>query len=78
MPKQSTAPVFSKPALLDIDSAARYVSLSPMNIRRMMATGEFPKSRALSAKRVGWLVRELDAWAEALPVADMLPVGAAE
>jgi prophage regulatory protein len=78
MPKQSAAPVFSKPALLDIDSTAQYVSLSPKTIRRMMTTGDFPKSRELSDRRVGWLVRELDEWAESLPIADMLPVASAK
>ena len=76
MRKQSSS--FHKPALLDIDGAAAYVALSPMGIRRLIATGEFPKPRALSQRRVGWLVRELDAWSEALPVADMLPVGCSE
>lgn len=67
-----------KPAILALADAAAYVALSPMGMRRLMATGDFPKSRELSGRRIGWLVRELDEWAEARPVSAMLPVGSSE
>ncbi|MDR3449665.1 MAG: AlpA family phage regulatory protein [Alphaproteobacteria bacterium] len=75
MPK-SVSPAY-KPGALNIDAAAHYVALSVTGIRRMIATGSFPKPRELSPQRVGWLVRELDAWLDSRTVADMLPVGGA-
>jgi prophage regulatory protein len=64
-----------KPALLDLQGTAEYVVLSKSQIYRMTVSGDFPKSRQLSAQRVAWLVRELDEWAEARPVSTILPVG---
>jgi prophage regulatory protein len=63
-----------KPAYLDRESAAAYVSLSVPSMERMTARGEFPAARQLSEKRVGWLVRELDEWSESRPVSSNLPV----
>lgn len=63
-----------KPAYLDRKSVAAYVSLSVSVMERMVARGEFPKPRQLTGKRVGWLVREVDEWAEARPVSTNLPV----
>ncbi len=67
----NTTPI--KPAYLDRDAAARYVSLSVITIERMVARGDFPAPRQLGGRRVGWLVRELDAWCEARPVSSNLP-----
>jgi prophage regulatory protein len=64
-----------KPAFLDLKQTAEYVALSPSQIYRLTAIGEFPKSRQLSAQRVAWLVRELDEWAESRPASSILPVG---
>lgn len=63
-----------KPAYLDRESAAAFVSLSVPAIERMVARGAFPAPRQLSEKRVGWLVRELDEWSESRPVSSNLPV----
>lgn len=63
-----------KPAYLDRESTAVYVSLSVSVMERMIARKEFPAPRQLSDKRVGWLVRELAEWSEARPVANGLPV----
>lgn len=63
-----------KPAYLDRDNAASYVSLSVPTMERMVARGDFPAPRQLGGKRVGWLVRELDDWAESRPVSSNLPV----
>jgi prophage regulatory protein len=35
--------------------------------------GEFPKPRQLSARRVAYLVREVDEWLESRPVSDQPP-----
>ena len=67
------SPVSTKPAYLDREGAAAFVSLSVITMERMVAKGEFPSPRQLTGKRVGWLVRELDEWSEARPVSSNLP-----
>ena len=67
------SPVSTKPAYLDREGAAAFVSLSVITMERMVAKGDFPAPRQLGGRRVGWLVRELDAWCEARPVSSNLP-----
>ena len=62
-----------KPAVLDMPSACSFVSLSESVLQQLVREGSFPKTRLLSARRVGWLVSELEAWAEALPFSDLPP-----
>jgi prophage regulatory protein len=61
------------PIFLDLAGTAEAVSLSTGNIRKLVRLGEFPKPRELSARRVGWLVREIEEWSESRPLANMLP-----
>jgi prophage regulatory protein len=63
-----------KPAYLDKDKTAEYVGLSVRLIETLVAKGSFPGPRQLSDKRVGWLVREVDEWAESRPASSNLPV----
>ncbi len=63
-----------KPAYLDRESVAAFVSLSVPTMERMVAGGAFPAPRQLTGKRVGWLVREVEEWAESRPVSSNLPV----
>lgn len=58
---------------LDLDAVAAAVSLSTGVVQKLVREGSFPKPRALSARRVGWLVSEVEAWANARPIANMLP-----
>jgi prophage regulatory protein len=69
-----TPQISTKPAYLDRESAAAYVSLAVNTMQRLVAKGEFPGPRQLTGKRVGWLVREVDEWAEARPASTNLPV----
>lgn len=62
-----------KPAYLELDSAAVFVALSETTVQRLVRENAFPKPRQLSGRRVAWLVRELEAWAEDRPVADLPP-----
>ena len=62
------------PAVLDKPSAAQYLSLSIDTFSRAVQKEIIPKPRQLSDKRVGWLRKELDAWAESRPVSSNLPV----
>jgi len=43
------------------------------DIIRMAREGQFPKRRQLSGQRVGWLVREVQEWAESRPVSNLPP-----
>ena len=58
---------------LDLQSVAESLSLSTATVKRLVAAGDLPKPRALTGKRVGWLAREIEAWAEARPTSTMLP-----
>ncbi len=62
-----------RPAAIDIDQVAAYLSLSNSSIERMVRKGEFPAPRQMSGRRVAYLVRELDEWLEARPVSDQPP-----
>ncbi|MET3229436.1 UNVERIFIED_ORG: prophage regulatory protein [Burkholderia sp. 1263] len=64
-----------KPIYLDLSGVAEATSLSTRQIERLSVIGEFPKARQLSAKRVAWLVSEVEAWCESRPVSSVLPVG---
>lgn len=63
-----------KPVYLDREGVAAFVSLSVPTMERMVAGGSFPAPRQLTGKRVGWLVREVEEWAESRPVSSNLPV----
>ena len=63
-----------KPIYLDREAVAHCVSLSVPTMERMVASGVFPAPRQLTGKRVGWLVREVEEWAESRPVSSNLPV----
>ncbi|MET3229435.1 UNVERIFIED_ORG: prophage regulatory protein [Burkholderia sp. 1263] len=63
-----------KPIFLDIAGVAATLSLSEASIRTLINQGNFPKSRLISGRRVAWLVRELEEWAEARPVSNLPPV----
>jgi prophage regulatory protein len=63
-----------KPAYLDRESIANYISVSVGTLQSMVQKGVFPKPRQITVHRVGWLVREVDEWAESRPVSSNLPV----
>ena len=62
-----------KPAYLDLQGTTSYLSISESTVQKMIRKDAFPKPRLLSGRRVGWMVRKLDDWAESRPVADRLP-----
>lgn len=66
---KAAVPVF----YLDLPSAAASVGLSETTVQQLVRQNEFPQPRELSARRVGWLVREVQEWSEARPVSKMLP-----
>lgn len=62
-----------KPAALDREHAAAFLSISVTTLEQLQREGEFPKPRQLSGRRVGFLVRELEEWLESRPVSQQLP-----
>lgn len=62
-----------KPIYLDLTEVAAATTLATATIQKLVREAAFPKPRLLSGRRVGWLVREVEEWAEQRPVADLLP-----
>lgn len=58
---------------VDLPEVASLVTLATATIQRLVRENAFPKPRQLSANRVGWLLREVEAWAEERPVSDLPP-----
>ena len=67
----STAKI--RPAALELGDTANFLALSVSTVERLVREGRFPKPRVLASRRVGWLVRELEAWLEERPVSEQLP-----
>lgn len=55
------------------------LGISAATLQRLVARGEFPKPRRLSAegRAVAWRRADIEAWAASLPESDVLPVGSA-
>jgi prophage regulatory protein len=62
-----------RPAAIDIDQVAAYLSLSTGTIQTMVRKGNFPAPRQLSGRRVAYLLKEVDEWLESRPVSDQPP-----
>jgi prophage regulatory protein len=71
--KTATPIVHIEPMYLAREEAAAFLSISTAQFERLVAAGDLPKQRKLSAGRTGWLVEELRAWGHARPVSDLLP-----
>jgi len=61
------------PILVDRETAAALVGLSPSTMHTLALRGKFPRPRKASANRAGWIYSELVAWAQGLPFSDILP-----
>lgn len=62
-----------KPLYIPMESLPSIVGLSKSTIEQEIRNGRFPKPRQLSGRRTGWLLRELEQWAESRPVSDLPP-----
>ncbi|AQQ21183.1 helix-turn-helix transcriptional regulator [Burkholderia cenocepacia] len=62
-----------KPIYLDLPAVATALSLSEATVQKLVRESKFPKPRLLSDRRVAWLTREVEAWAEACPESDLAP-----
>lgn len=67
MPRQTALPPSLAPRLIDREASAAYVCVSPNTFDEMVARKQMPKAKVLSARRVAWDVRELNAAIDALP-----------
>lgn len=66
--------VSTKPGALELRDAASYISLSvSLFQQKVQKDKDFPKPVELSARRVGWLTAELDAWLATRPRSTFLP-----
>lgn len=68
-----TAIVQIAPMFLARANAASYLSISESMLDTLVARGEAPKPRKLSAGRSAWLVDDLVTWGKARPISDLLP-----
>lgn len=73
MKKEAASIVNIRPMYLARADAAAFLALSETTLDKLVARGEAPKPRKLSAGRVAWLVEDLEAWGRALPASDLLP-----
>ncbi len=55
------------------DAAAALGGISERTLEALVASGELPPPRKISKGRVGWLWRELEAFAESRPISDHQP-----
>jgi prophage regulatory protein len=62
-----------KPIYIELSELSAGLTLGEATIQRMVRENEFPKPRQLSARRVAWLMREVEEWAESRPVSDLPP-----
>ncbi|WP_230944887.1 helix-turn-helix transcriptional regulator [Burkholderia cepacia] len=62
-----------KPLYLDLPAVAIALSLSEATVQKLVRERKFPKPRLLSDRRVAWLTREVETWAEACPESDLAP-----
>lgn len=62
-----------KPIYLELDAVAGAVALATTTVQRLVRDGAFPKPRQLSGRRVAWLVREIEEWAEERPISQLAP-----
>lgn len=68
------SPLHIEPLYLDKIEAAAFLAVSISTLEKLLREDiTFPRPRALSAHRNGYLLTELRMWGERRPVADRLP-----
>ena len=73
MTKKSSPLVSIRPFCLARPDAAAFLAVSVNTFDTLVARGEAPKPRKISAGRTAWLVEDLEQWARDRPVSDLLP-----
>ena len=62
-----------RPLYLARPDAAAFLSISENTLDALVARGEAPKPRKVSAGRTAWLVEDLENWGRERPISDLLP-----
>lgn len=63
-----------RPIFLSRQQAADALAISDSTLEKLVRQEpSFPRPRKISANRVGWLYREMEAWAESRPESDIPP-----
>ena len=62
-----------QPLYADLPTVAAIVSLSEASVQKLVREEGFPRPRQLSGRRVAWLLREVQEWAEGRPPSDLPP-----
>lgn len=75
MPKPRKDPIRTtlRPVIVGRENLSAVTDLSDSLLEALIRAGEFPKPRRTSERRVGWLLREIEEWAESRPVSDLPP-----
>jgi prophage regulatory protein len=68
-----TEVIHASPIFVARDKAAAALGIGERTLEGLVAAGELPPPRKISAGRVGWLWRELLEFAESRPVSDLAP-----
>lgn len=55
-----------KPLYLGREEAAKFLAISTSTLEALVARGQAPKPRKVSANRSAWLVEELEAWGKSV------------
>ena len=58
---------------VDLPEVAGLLTLATATIQKLVREDSFSKPRQLSGRRIGWLLREVEEWAEQRPVSELLP-----
>ena len=61
------------PLMVPRERAAEALGVSERTLEGLVRSGDLAPPRKISAGRVGWLWRELQAFAESRPVSDLAP-----
>jgi predicted DNA-binding transcriptional regulator AlpA len=62
-----------RPLYLARPDAAAFLAISESTLDNLVARGDLPKPRKLSAGRTAWLVEDLENWGRERPESDLLP-----
>lgn len=72
--KPASAPIVHiRPLYLARPDAAAFLAISESTLDNLVARGDLPKPRKLSAGRTAWLVEDLENWGRERPESDLLP-----
>lgn len=62
-----------KKLYIGLEEVAMIVDLGVTTLYKLVREGTFPAPRMTAGRRVAWLLREVEEWAENRPVSNLLP-----